>query len=86
MQHSDQHAEAIKRTICVRNEVSASFFDDKVREAGTVTVANGKIHVVVDSLPGITSGDAVGEFLAESIKLAILACWKARPEAFERLS
>jgi hypothetical protein len=84
MQFPDQHIEAIRPTVRVQNAVTASIFDDKVKDMGTVKVENGKITIDLNYLPGMNSGEATGEFLADSIKLGILACWKARPEAFEQ--
>lgn len=86
MDHKNQHIEAIAPTVRVRNEVTATIFDDKVRSMGMVTVANGKITIDLDSLPGMTTDAFTGDFLVDSISLGIRACWNARSQAFENLS
>lgn len=83
MQHANQHIEAINKTLAAKVEVSASFFDDKVRDAGSVVVSRGKITVTVHSLPGMTANEATASFLGEAIGLSIAACYLKCPEAFE---
>lgn len=84
MQHVEQHIEAIAKTVRSTTEVTATFFDDKVREMGSVTVENGSIAIVLDSFPSLSSVDLMGEFIADSIALAIKACWKEKREAFDK--
>lgn len=84
MQFADQHISAIRPTVHVRNEVSASVFDDKVKDMGTVTVAAGKISIDLDYVPGMITSADTGAFLIDAIGLSLRACWGARPEAFER--
>ena len=83
MEFMAQHREAIAETVRIRNEVSVDIFDDKQRTMGTVSVENAHISIVLLYLPGMVDSEATGEFLTDSIKLGIEACWKAKPEAFE---
>ena len=86
MDHADQHREAIAKTVQVRNEVSCSVFDDKVRDCGTVTVGDGKIAITLDHLPSMVSADATRDFVVEAISLALKACFDARPSSFDKFS
>lgn len=83
MQHDSQHREAIEPTVRVRNEVSCGIFSDKVKDMGSVTVERGLITIKLDFLPGMVSDDAQRDFLLDSIRLGLEACWKARAEAFD---
>lgn len=83
MEHDDQHREAIAPTVRVRNEVGCVIFDDKVKEMGSIVVQKGKIEIRLDYLPGMISSDATCDFLLDSIRLGLEACWKARQEAFD---
>jgi hypothetical protein len=81
--HTSQHVEAIKPTVRVTNQVSATIFDDKVRDMGTVTVDGGKITVVLHSTPSMVTNEATRDFLVESIGLGIRACYDANPDSFD---
>ena len=83
MQHAEQHRDAIKPTVRIKNEVSADIFDDKVRPMGSVTVSGGKIVVLLGSFPGMATDADTGAFILESIALGVLACWEAHQSAFE---
>jgi hypothetical protein len=83
MKHEDQHRDAIRPTVKVKNEVSAAFFDDKVREMGTVTVDSGKITIELQHLPSMSPDDARRDMILESINLALQHCWDAKKEAFK---
>lgn len=83
IQHSDQHREAIRGALKIRNEVSAEFFDDKVRPMGSIKIEDGKISIGIYHPPSLISSEASGQFLAASIALSLEECWKARPEAFK---
>lgn len=83
MEHDIQHREAIDPTVRVRNEVSCTIFSDKVKDMGSIRVEKGKIEISLDYLPGMTSSDATRDFLLDSIRLGLEACWKARQEAFD---
>lgn len=84
MQHDDQHREAIEPSVRVRNEVSCTIFSDKVKEMGSIRVEKGKIEIRLDYLPSMTSSDATRDFVLDSIRLGLEACWKARDDAFDR--
>lgn len=83
MQFSDQHREAIGPTVRIRNEVECSIFSDKVKEMGSIRVEGGKVEIKLDYLPGMTTSDAQRDFVFDSIRLGLEACWKARPQAFD---
>ncbi len=83
MDHDDQHREAIAPTVRVVNEVTSSIFDDKVEDMGTVHVSGGKITIKLNYLPAMVSDDATRNFVLDSIRLGLEACWKARSEAFD---
>jgi hypothetical protein len=83
MQFDDQHREAIEPTVRVRNEVSCAIFSDKVKDMGRIKVERGRIEITLEYLPGMISNDATRDFLFDSIRLGLEACWKARSEAFD---
>jgi hypothetical protein len=83
MQFSAQHQEAIEPTVRVRNEVTCRIFDDKVKDMGHITVDRGNIHIKLDFLPGMSTNDAQRDFILDSIRIGLEACWKARAEAFD---
>ena len=83
MQFDDQHREAIEPTVRVRNEVGCSIFSDKVKEMGTIKVERGRIEIKLDFLPGMMGDNAQRDFVFDSIRLGLDACWKARAEAFD---
>lgn len=83
MQHSDQHNEAVGKSVRVKNEVTASVFDDKVKEMGGVTVCGGKITITLHHLPGMTDDAAIRDFLVDAIGLALKACYSTKPDAFD---
>lgn len=83
VQHSDQHTDAIQKTIQVKNEVSASIFDDKVKPMGFVTVSKGKIAVTLDYLPSMISDLTQRDFIVDAIGLALARCYDANAAAFD---
>lgn len=84
MQHVDQHQEAIQKTVVVKNEVTVAIFDDKVREMGYIKVSNGHIEIHLEGLPIMNDHDACRDFVLDSIRLGLEACWKANSDTFER--
>lgn len=86
MQHDDQHRDAISRTVRVVDEVTATIFDDKVKEMGRVRVTKGKITIELDHTPSMITDDARRDILFDSIRLGLEACWKARSSAFDPFS
>lgn len=83
MEFSDQYRNATAKTLIVRNEVSVSIFDDKVREMGTISVSNGKISITIYSLPGMTTDENARDFLFEAINLGLRECYNAKADAFD---
>lgn len=83
IQHSDQHKSAIHSTLRIKNEISAEFFDDKIKPMGSIKIENGKISIAIYAPPSMITNEVTGQFLAASIALAIEYCWNARPEAFK---
>jgi ABC-type tungstate transport system substrate-binding protein len=83
VQFADQHRVAIKPTVRVENKVECAIFDDKVTEMGTVSVSGGNIKIKLDYLPGMISDDAQRDFVVDSIRLGLEACWNAKSDAFD---
>ena len=86
MQHTDQHIEAIKPTVRVLNEVTASVFDDKVKPCGLVKVSRGVITISMESIPSMVSDEATMAFTLDAIRLSLEECWRRRPTAFDPFS
>lgn len=82
LEHVDQHIEAIRPTVKVKEEVTASIFDDKVREMGTITVSNGKILIYLHSPAHLTTDEHTRDFTIASIALGLKACWDANSKPF----
>lgn len=82
MGFENQHKEAQERTVSIRNEVSVSLFDDKVREMGTMIVKDGVITINLDYHPSMIRSEATAKFLADEIGLAIQTCYRFYEEAF----
>jgi hypothetical protein len=83
MQHADQHVEAIARTVQSKNQVSASVFDDKVKEMGRVTVEQGQIKIALEYVPGMMTSIGTRDFLVDAISLSLKACYDKNPDAFD---
>lgn len=82
MEFASQHVEAIAKTVRTTNKVEAQIFDDKINSMGTIIVSEGVITVRLDYYPLMVTNAQTGSFLMDSINLGLLACWKAKPEAF----
>lgn len=83
MQHDDQHREAISGSVVAKNEVTTSIFDDKVKPMGTITVSRGVIKIALEYPLGMVSQEATRDFLFDSIRLGLEACYDKSPEAFD---
>ena len=53
---------------------------------GRVEVQEGKIVITIAHLPSLISDLAVGQFLSESISVAIRECFAANPDSFDPFS
>ena len=85
MDMSDEHLQAIKRSLVFRNEVSCEIFDDKVRRYGKINVSNGVITITLDN--GVTNMATPADtrrFLFESILAGLDGCYTLRPETFDK--
>jgi hypothetical protein len=83
MQFEDQHVDAIRPTIRVKNEVTATIFSDKVTEMGRLTASKGRIEIVLDYLPGMYGEAAQATFVSEAIAVAIREAMLAHEAAFD---
>ena len=83
MQFPEQHREAIEPTVRVRNEVGCTIFSDKVKDMGSIKVERGRIEIKLDFLPDMIGDNAQRDFVLDSIRLGLEACWKARAGAFD---
>lgn len=81
-QFDSQHVEAMQNSMRSLNSVSCDIFDDKVRSMGHLVVENGKITVTLHDLPSMTTEYLTSEFVADEIRMAIVECWKRKPDAF----
>lgn len=83
MEFENQHVDAIRPTIRIKNEVTASVFSDKVKDMGTLTASKGVITIRLDFFPGMTTKEAGAQFLADAIAVAIREAALAHPDAFD---
>ena len=83
MQFPEQHVEAVRPTIRVKNEVCASIFSDKVKEMGSLVASKGTITIKLDYLPSMVTDEAQAQFVADSIGIAIKEAMLAHLDAFD---
>lgn len=83
MTHDDQHREAIASSVRAVNEVTACIYDDKVKPMGRINVSAGTITIKLDYPLGMVSHEATRDFLLDSIRLGLEACFDKMPDAFD---
>lgn len=83
MQHDTQRRKATLPTVRVKNTVSCSIFDDKIKAAGSITVEKGRIVIDLDHAFSMTTDEAQKELLLNSIMIGLGECFDAHQEAFD---
>jgi hypothetical protein len=86
MEFDDQHREAIGKSVRAVSEVTTQIFDDKVKPLGTVKVARGVVTIKLDYPLGMVNDTATRDFLMDSIRLGLEACYDKMPDAFDPFS
>lgn len=83
MRYTEQHIEAVAKTVKVKSFVSCRIFDDKIKEAGSITVEKGEIRIKLDHGFHMVSEEARRDLIMGSIKVGLERCFAEMPEAFE---
>ena len=83
MEHSDQHIEAINKSVKFTRKTTTQIFDDKIKSFAFLEVENGRIVIKLDYVPMFSSNEATAKFLAEAISLAIEQCYLKNDAPFD---